>query len=79
MTHGFLNTNSAMVTPPARVTMARLVPRTRRAGMPTINPKIIAPMAASRGAIGNGMSYCVANFDSAKPATPAKAICESEV
>lgn len=59
--------------------MARFVLRTRRAGKPTSKPKSIAPKAASNGAMGKGMSYRIASFDNAKPATPAKAICASEV
>ena len=79
MTAGFLKTNSAMVTPPARVMMAKFVPRTRKAGNPTKSPKTIAPSAARNGAIGKGTSYRIANFDNANPATPAKAICAREV
>ena len=30
------------------------------------------------GAIGNGMSHCIASFDSENPATPAKAIWASD-
>ena len=54
MTAGFLNTNSAMVTPPANVTIAKFVPLTRNAGNPTNMPNNIAPNAASTGAIGKG-------------------------
>ena len=31
------------------------------------------------GAIGNGTPHSIASFDSVNPATPAKAICASEV
>ena len=71
---GFLNTNSVMATPPARVMIARLVPRTRNAGNPTMTPNTLAINAARIGAIGKGIPHCVAMRDSAKPATPANAI-----
>ena len=55
ITHGCLKTNSAMVTPPARVTIAKLVPLTRKAGSPTKTPNNIAPRDARIGANGKGI------------------------
>ncbi len=70
--------NSLIATAPASVMIARFVPRTRSAGMPTMTPKTIATSDARIGASGKGMSHCIANLDSEKPATPAKAICASD-
>ena len=71
---GSLKMNSLIATAPASVMIARFVPRTRSAGIPTMTPKTIATSDARIGASGKGMSHCIANFDSEKPATPANAI-----
>ena len=43
-----------------------------------MTPKTIATSDARIGAIGNGMSHCIASFDSENPATPANAIWASD-
>ena len=76
---GFLNTNSWMAIPPARVTMARFTPRTRNAGIPTSTPNTAATPAASRGAMGNGTPKRSASRERLNPPIPAMAIWASEI
>ena len=75
---GFLKMNSASpLRPPASGSRDRCPGHERRDA--TITPKSMATSAARIGASGNGMSHWIANFDSENPATPANAICASDV
>ena len=59
--------------------MAKLTPRTRKAGIPTKIPNPVATNAARTGAMGKGIPKRSVIRESVKPATPAIAICASEI
>ena len=59
--------------------MAKLTPRTRKAGMPTKIPNTVATNAAKNGEMGKGIPTRSVIRESVKPATPAIAICASEI
>ena len=44
----------------------------RRAGIPTISPRTVAPIAPITGEIGKGIPVSIAIFPNIKPAIPAK-------
>jgi len=54
LTPGFRNRNSSIATANAKVTIAKLTPRTRNAGNATRMPTTIAPRAPTSGLMGNG-------------------------
>ena len=70
-------TNFSSVTAAANVTTASWAPRMRSAGRPTMMPATAAMAAAS--SIENGNGTPVSIFDTASPATPAKAAWASEI
>ena len=65
------NPNCSIATTPARVTTARLAPRTRSADVPTIRPMTTAATEPTIGPHGNPMPALTTMCDTANPETPA--------
>ena len=60
----------SIATMPATVRMARLTPRTRKAGRATTTPKAVAITMAMIGPSGKPIPASTASFDTARPAMP---------
>ena len=73
-----LTRHCSMATARAMVATARLMPRTRRAGIPTATPTRVARTTATSTARGNGRPLSATSM-AVNPATPAKAIWASEI
>ena len=67
-----LNTSASIAAATARVTTARLTPRTRSAGRPMISPSGTAVSAASRSGMGNGSPAAAPSWDRTNALSPTK-------
>ena len=70
--------NCSIATAAARVTTARLTPRTRSAEAPATKPSAVAASVPAMAASGKPMPASLKRCDTTKPEAPASATCMSD-